>query len=147
MKALFLDIDGVLNRIHSTVLFGPGFDIEPGKAALVHRIQRETSCVIILSSGWRINSVQLPRVRELVGELYGLTPDLGSDGHLGFRGREIQQWLASPAAQTVSRYAILDDHRTFFPEQWPHLFLTNNHIGLTDEIADRVIAHLNQASS
>ncbi len=146
MKILFLDIDGVLNCILSTIRFGPGLDIEPQKATMVHRIQRETGCYIVLSSGWRLNSVQLPRVRAIVGELFDVTPNLGSNGHLGFRGLEIEEWLAVPRVQSVERYAILDDHRTFLSNQSPHLFLTNEHIGLTDEIADRVIAHLNQVA-
>jgi len=57
----------------------------------------------------------------------------------GIGGFEIMEWLnRHPGAR---RYAILDDSSDFLWGQ--HLFRTTWEDGLTDEIADAVIEHLN----
>jgi hypothetical protein len=55
------------------------------------------------------------------------------------RGTEIKTWLDSH--QDVSCYAILDDNTDFLVGQ--PLFKTSWDKGLTEEIAEKVISHLN----
>jgi membrane-bound lytic murein transglycosylase MltF len=44
----------------------------------------------------------------------------------------------------VERYAILDDDTDMLPEQLPNFFQTTWEEGLTEEIAEKVIAHLGE---
>lgn len=76
-----------------------------------------------------------------VCEFFDVTADLqrGAIWGMVYRGFEIKEWLdRHPGAR---RYAILDDTDDFLWGQ--HLFRTTWAEGLTDEIADQVIAHLN----
>jgi hypothetical protein len=54
-KYLFLDLDGVTHSVRNADdyrdEFGPYFYPEP--IALIHRLQKETGCDIVISSQWR----------------------------------------------------------------------------------------------
>jgi hypothetical protein len=56
------------------------------------------------------------------------------------RGYEIQAWLDLHPG--VTRYAILDDDCDMLLHQLPNHFRTVSELGITPEIAARVIAHL-----
>ena len=123
-KILFLDIDGVCNhqktreRQGNTKFIG----INPVMADRVRRIIAETGCKVVLSSSWRLFDLQR-------GAVWGMI----------YRGFEIKEWLdRHPGAK---RYEILDDSDDFLWGQ--HLFRTTWAEGLTDEIAQQVIDHLN----
>lgn len=142
-KILFLDIDGVCNnqktreRQGNTKFIG----IKPELAERVRRIVAETGCKVVLSSSWRLFPESAAYAAEHVCEFYDQTLDLqrGAVWGMIYRGFEIQEWLQRhPGAR---RYAILDDSSDFLWGQ--HLFRTTWAEGLTDEIADAVIAHLN----
>lgn len=56
MNLIFLDIDGCLNSYRTRLLYGHEKSVEtldPVALALVHKIVKETKCVICLSSEWR----------------------------------------------------------------------------------------------
>lgn len=142
-KILFLDIDGVCNhqktreRQGNTKFIG----INPAMAERVRRIVAETGCKVVLSSSWRLFPDSAKYAAEHVCEFYDQTLDLqrGAVWGMIYRGFEIKEWLdRHPGAR---RYAILDDSSDFLWGQ--HLFRTTWAEGLTDEIADAVIAHLN----
>lgn len=140
---LFLDIDGVCNNQKTRERQGKTkfIGIKPELAERVRRIIKETGCKVVLSSSWRLFPDSMKWAEENVCEFFDVTPDLqrGSIWGMVYRGFEIKQWV--DAHPGVNRYAILDDSHDFLWGQ--PLFRTTWAEGLTDEIADQVIAHLN----
>lgn len=137
-KILFLDIDGVVNSVNN---FNPKnttmYPLDRYCAFLVGRIQLQTGCKVVLSSSWRHNPEAVQEVSTNVVELFDITGDEGK-----YRGDEVQAWL--DRHQEVTKYAILDDDMDFYVYQAPNFFKTRfMEEGLTDEIAEAVIKHLN----
>lgn len=142
MKVLFLDIDGVCNsrkyakRRYMKTSIGGVIDIDPEAAKLVRHIIMHTGCSVVLSSTWRIWEHSRTLVREDVCDFIDVTVDWPREK----RGAEVQEWL--DRHPEVTNYAILDDDADFLPGQ--HLFKTTFEDGLTPEIAQAVIVHLNK---
>jgi hypothetical protein len=134
VKVLFLDIDGVVNS-RSTTNFKELYPIDPYMAFLVGKIQLDTGCKVVLSSSWRHHPDGVKVVKKRIVDVYDVTPSLK-----GSRGEEVHAWLLKHPG--VTQYAILDDDFDFHPDQ--PLFKTTFQDGLTEEIANQVIAHLNQ---
>jgi len=134
MKVLFLDIDGVVNSRDSTNFKDSLWPLDPYKAFLVGKIQLETGCKVVLSSSWRHHPDGVREVEKRIVRIIDTTPTL-----LDKRGQEVSAWLSEHPE--VTRYAILDDDSDFFEDQ--PLFKTTFESGLTDEIAESVIEHLN----
>lgn len=143
LKILFLDIDGVCNHQKTRERQGDTsfIGINPAMADRVRRIIAETGCKVVLSSSWRLFPDSKAWVEKMVCELFDVTPDLqrGAVWGMVYRGFEIKQWL--DAHPGTKQYAILDDSYDFLWGQ--HLFRTTWAEGLTDEITDNVISHLN----
>ncbi len=143
LKILFLDIDGVCNhqktreRQGNTKFIG----INPAMADRVRRIVAETNCKVVLSSSWRLFPDSRKWAEQEVCEFFDMTADLqrGAVWGMVYRGFEIKEWLDRHPG--TKQYAILDDSYDFLWGQ--HLFRTTWQDGLTDEIADNVILHLN----
>lgn len=138
MKILFLDIDGVVNSVKN---FNPKnntlYPLDRYCAFLVGRIVLQTGCKVVLSSSWRHDPKAVQSVSQSVVELFDITPTLGK-----YRGDEVQAWLDQHPE--VTKYAILDDDMDFYVYQAPNFFKTRfMEEGLTDEIAEAVIKHLN----
>lgn len=137
-KVLFLDVDGVLNNKDSKAL------LALSKPALrrLQKITEETNCHVIVSSTWRLwdyaysRLLRALRYRDI--EVAGVTPRLDT------RGLEIDAWLKQNLYTGV--YAILDDDTSMLDDQLPNFFQTDFDVGLTDEIAQEVIRHLNSAA-
>lgn len=138
MKVLFLDVDGVINkRDNYNPANNPGpYPIDAYCAFLVGRIQLQTGCEVVLSSSWRHHPEGVQNVSKRIVELLDVTPYSS-----GMRGDEIQMWLDKHPG--VDKYAILDDDMDFYVYQAPNYFNTTFEEGLTDEIAQAVIRHLN----
>lgn len=142
-KVLFLDIDGVCNnrrtreRQGNTKFIG----IKPELAERVRRIVKDTGCVVVLSSSWRLFPDSAKWAEQKVCKFIDKTIDMQKGKVFGVtdRGHEIKEWL--DRHPSVQQYAILDDDHHFLPDQW--LFQTTWEHGLTEEIADAVILHLN----
>lgn len=148
MKILFLDVDGVLNCVsyfatRTTPRDGRPRDIDPFRAALIHRILDATGAKVVVSSAWRLADASLAEVRAAVEPHYiDKTPLITSFARYVDRGEEIAAWLAEHS--DVEAYAIIDDDAdagvghgdNFFRTEW-------NGDGLNEEIVARVIAHLN----
>lgn len=118
--------------------------IDPYMALLVDRIIQATGCKVVLSSTWRLFEESRKEVKKQVCDFIDVTPRL----FMGIyapkeRGHEIKDWL--DRHPEVTRYAILDDNSDMLEEQLPNFFKTEwfGDGGLNQEIADRVIAHLN----
>lgn len=142
MKVLFLDIDGVCNSA-AWVKQGnnPWHGTDPAAVALVRQIIEATKCDVVLSSTWRLYPEARAVVKRDVCHFIDVTKDMQGGGKWGItdRGHEVQEWL--DRHPEVTQYAILDDNSDFLPHQW--LFKTTWEIGLTEDIADAVIHHLN----
>jgi len=142
MKILFLDIDGVVNSKESFKKGGmirePYSELDPYMAFMVGKIQLYTDCKVVLSSSWRHSFEAVQVLEKRICKMFDKTPVI--DGpHL--RGDEIQEWLRNHP--DVKRYAILDDDDDMLLEQLPNFFKTTWEHGLTEEIMNKVIAHLN----
>lgn len=145
MKVLFLDIDGVCNSRAYGMKVGTLWEVvDPAQAAMVRRIITTTGCKVVLSSTWRLYPNTREIVRQEVCDYIDVTPDMQEGAKWGFkdRGHEIQAWLDTHPE--VERYAILDDNSDMLPGQ--PLFLTTFEIGLTEQIATKVIKYLNYQS-
>jgi hypothetical protein len=139
MKVLFLDIDGVVNCSKTTQQHRGMIGIDPYMALLVGRIVEATSCIIVLSSSWRHSEDGCEEVRRQVMPFADVTPDFHGTTS---RGTEIKAWLGKHPE--VTRYAILDNNSDMLDEQMPNFFKTKWFgRGLTEEIANKVIDHLN----
>lgn len=143
MRVIFLDIDGVLNKLGTfdegcRTGIGPdgfiGMDSE-----LVERFNRlvvDVDADIVLSSSWRGD----PNWHEtmvrygIVDRFIDRTPRLK-----GIRGHEIYSWLKKN--REVREYAIIDDESDMLVLQKPHFFKTSYKEGLTEEICDQIRAH------
>lgn len=144
MKVLFLDIDGVCNSGDFAQAGNSLWNnTDPELCKLVQRIIKETGCKVVLSSTWRMYPDSRAAVRAQVCDYIDCTKDMQAGAKRGIveRGVEVQEWLDRHPA--VTHYAIIDDDADFLPNQW--LFKTTFQKGLTTEITEAVIAHLNAA--
>lgn len=137
MKILFLDIDGVVNSVTTAQRHRGMIGIDPYMALLVGRIIEATDASIVLSSSWRHDPGAREEVTKQVMPFIDVTPNFKGETS---RGTEIKAWL--DLHPEVTKYAILDDNEDMRTEQMPNFFKTSWSTGLTQEIADAIIAHL-----
>lgn len=138
MKILFLDIDGVLNCEFTFHTNQSAYPFDPYMSLLVHRIVEATGCKVVLSSSWRYHpdGVKVIEEKALI-KIHDITPKLRMSLS---RGAEVRQWLE--AHPEVERYAILDDNTDFYDDQKKNFFKCEWNTGLTEEVAKKVIEHL-----
>jgi hypothetical protein len=167
VKALFLDIDGVLNG-HEWDDEAKSCNIRRECVAHLNRVVRETGCKIVLSSAWRYmvhgGAMTLSgfwymlRTHGLVGHglsvIVGLTRkddesvdplDLKPDE----RARQIKDWLewwaddaqmrAAVGLDAITRFAAVDDEDQGFALHGIPAVITDGKRGMTAEDADRLI--------
>lgn len=167
-KYIFLDFDGVLNTgLYQNLLISQGkprgdemgafFDPEAVKQ--LERIVDTTHAYIVIESSWKYLGLKALRemwaTRQLPGRLIGITPSTASDswlltadpndidiemGHC--KGIEIASWLLDHAT-AEARYVIIDDEYVILDSQLPHFIMTNPFDGISEEVANRAIAILN----
>ena len=153
-KLIFLDIDGVLDTYKSHYMLD---------SVLLDRLGNilgRTGAWIVISSSWRSNDVAStvefmtdpdnPSVGSnpfpFTDKVVGITPILYSviDGDFdrpATRGEEIAAYLKE---HPCDNYVILDDCDEMQRDQWPHLVLVNDEVGLTDENVEKAVSILNQ---
>ena len=145
MRIIFLDIDGVLNRLSTfeqqrTVHTSQGFaEIEPELVARFNKLLIDADAHWVLISSWRHTErwrLDMFQMGMDVKRLVDRTPHLPGE----IRGKEIDEWLTKHA--NVERYAIIDDDSDMLPWQGRHFFQTDYAKGLTAEVAERVRLHL-----
>lgn len=143
MRVIFLDIDGVLNTVDTTVMFGGVIGIDPDLLDRFLDVKNRCEPVnVVLSSTWRMLPETLEHVKERI-PIFDVTPAFRNDFRPLDRGVEVAHWLAEHPE--VERYAIIDDHDTFLPEQKENFFHTNMGEGLTEEISERIVAHFDES--
>lgn len=138
MRALFLDIDGVLNHGDTDTYF------ETEKIEILNKILSETNASLVVTSTWRIGATPqemdelLASQGVLPGRVIGVTPYLDDQ-----REEEIYEWLHTWSDRYgIEKIAILDD-RSDLGQLVETLIKTNKTTGLTEQEANLVIQHLN----
>lgn len=145
MNTIFLDIDGVLNRLGTpeqgrTAVANDGFiGMDPELTARFNKLAEDTDSQIVLSSTWRLAPDWMETMKQYglcVERFVGRTPRHDTR----VRGHEIHEWLKdNPDA---GPYAIIDDDSDMLITQRGSFFHTSYITGLTEEICDRIRNHL-----
>lgn len=149
-KILFLDCDGVLNTwVTLSALGDPDFHIDASKVALVNEICATTGAEVVISSDWRFGMPH-PAFSDHLRKHFGATfTVLGEvDQRTGARINLISEWLDNNVFEDAT-FVILDDLDVFLgaPEALQRLrdkflFRTDPKVGLTREIADKIVERL-----
>lgn len=155
MKAIFLDIDGVLNsRAYDRERnWNEQTDVDETRMPLLKRIADESGAKIILSSTWREHWDKDPALCDVDGAYlnkifakYGLrihdkTPDFGRGAD---RPDEINGWLGS-AREKIEKFVIIDDYRYVWGSLSENVVQTEpvTGLGLEEEHVLKAIAILN----
>lgn len=132
-KAVFLDIDGVLNSYKYDRERGEEGNIDKSRLPLIKQLTYATNAKIVLTSSWRKHWSTCPEERDEIGEeidntfaeagltIYGKTPDIGD------RAIEISEWLKENP--NFTRFVILDDMFGSWGDYDDYLVKTNYRIG------------------
>jgi len=149
MKAIFLDIDGVLvTRRTLKERSGMRSVADPKCVYALNFLLRTSGAVLVVSSSWRfcgLNELQaIFDYWKVSFPIHGLTPDLTrKDGALYIgvpRGQEIQAYL--DANPEIKQFVILDDECDMAHLE-ADLLRTTFDDGLTEDIAHQAISKLN----
>ena len=137
MKVIFLDIDGVLNSVQSSIgEGGKSYDYEGLSrtgVGLLEKLCELTGAKIVVSSTWRSDGHEAIagafavcgwRSIIMSKTVVGTTPHLSKA-----RGHEIQNWLES--TPSASNYVIIDDDSDMLETQMDHFVKTDNVLGFT----------------
>lgn len=104
MKVLFLDIDGVLNRLGTKERFNGYLGVDKELLSrLLTWLKERPDVKVVLSSTWRLDPVFTKHLQMLGISWIDVTPDMHDLG----RGMEINHWLMKHL--DVTHIAILDD--------------------------------------
>lgn len=145
-RCIFLDFDGVLNSVASTIAYhhlrGPSKTIysesdrlDPIAIGLLKYLVDATDAEIVVSSTWRLN-YSLQEFKEIFAQ-YGWenAPFVSKTirgGINSVRGDEIKDWLDTrPASVAVDSYVIIDDDSDMLDDQLSHFVNTNGAVGFT----------------
>ena len=127
MKAIFLDIDGVLNSDETTNPRKFPYIVDNRLLNIFRELVRITEAKVVLSSTWRVDPVGL-----LAAKFYGVPfHDVCPDFPGAPRCEEVVSWLRTHPE--VVRYVVLDDDDDCLDEL--PLFQPSSKTGLTPEIA------------
>lgn len=130
---IFLDFDGVLNSLASTLALGGcgSRQFDPVCVRLMARLADAADAAVVISSAWRIGSnveelrLILSRYSEaLADRVVGVT---GSGGPQ--RGNEIAAWLAEHPNEHNRSFVIIDDDADMLDGQLPHFVQTRHRDG------------------
>ena len=159
MKAIFLDIDGVLNsysadpRYRSKSNCGCYTGIDKDKTKRLATIVEQTDAILVLTSSWKVNWNYFENriTKYLINHLKkkgnltlaGLTKERDAN----MRGSGIRNYLIQHPE--ILSWIVLDDE--IFPDYEkeniiPHLLKINGNYGLTDADAEAAIKMLNKRS-
>lgn len=138
MKAIFLDIDGVLNCRRTPNPRKLPYVVQPDLLAQLRRILEQTGAEVVLSSTWRYDPAGLFSAKRYGIPFVDVIPDLPDRP----RRDEILAWL--DAHSEVDRFAVIDDEDDELDDL--PLFQPSPATGLSDDVADGVAAYLNGAT-
>jgi hypothetical protein len=143
MKIIFLDIDGVLNTHFDYDRYGFSY-IDNGLVEILKAIVYATESKIVLSSTWRVaeedKKIVRSHLRYNLLDFIDCTPVLTRLP----RAEEIKLWLKEHPE--VQKFAILDDSDNAGIGLEDNFFQTNPYVGLTNEIAQKIINYFNKDS-
>lgn len=165
-KFIFLDIDGVIAT--PTYIKEGQWALNPEKQLLLGEILDKTKANIVLSSSWRLSTLEETK-EYMVSEDFMFTEYLvgvtirayqwlerGTGIHLSIpRGVEIKQWIDTHIHSNNGKdwkrkevgkdftYVILDDGKDMLLEQKDYFINTDGEIGLTKEHVEQAIKILN----
>ena len=153
MKAIFLDIDGVLNNTKHCVklcdkLLGKEqywalyraisqmpFDYKC--CQLLQKLIQKTRATVVLSSIWRGNKKNIDIIEKFAGiKINDRTPILNT-----IRGEEIELYLNNH--KEISRYVIIDDDSDMLESQKPYFCLVDRIVGFSKENYKKCLEILN----
>jgi len=135
MKAIFLDIDGVLNCKTTPNPRKFPFMVDPILLKRLKRLIGLTGAEVVLSSSWRFDPAGL-----FSAKCYGIPfSDTTPDEPGRPRCEEIRDWLH--AHSNVERFIVIDDEDDQL-DPLP-LFQPSRKTGLTEEMVDAAAAYLN----
>lgn len=136
MKVLFLDIDGVLNRlgmVYPSVVSKP---IDSDLASRLNRILLLTDARVVISSTWRhlihnghydlYGFAHMLKTHGIHADVIGITGPSNGEG----RGKQIRNWLRENL--TIKDYVVLDDDDTEMSWHGERYIRVNSTTGLTD---------------
>lgn len=129
MKVIFSDIDGVYNTpaVRASDHNGAYLAVEIDKIMAVKQIALKHGAQLVISSSWRFTH---PDEARALG--FPLHEDWRTIARMDQnRGLEVKEWLSRHPE--VERYAILDDHNDFLPDQQQELIWVCTDQALTDE--------------
>jgi hypothetical protein len=142
MKVIFLDVDGVLNSgffLHN-IREAYGDDIDRKLLQILADVVQTTDAKVVISSFWRYDD-------KLMAMLFCAFREFGiEDSIIGFtpltiedppRVEEIITWL-----EGYDRYVIIDDDKSAGIGMGARFFLTDAKVGITEQIARRMIEYL-----
>jgi hypothetical protein len=144
---VFLDFDGVINRITDTGYAPPHPSLAP---ELVNRVDRLAACAdatVVVSSSWRENYsvpelAALLKLPSLSRRLVDVTPIYERVPKKKYvRAAEVNDWMASHGGGAP--FVILDDaaRHGFDPARFVHI---NGKLGITDTNVDAALDILRQ---
>lgn len=165
MKLVFIDLDGVLNsdfffqyKKETTNIKFQNEDIDPIALSLLHWIFEKTSCFGVVSASCRfsydideLNNMLFPGWDD--SPIIGKTPSIihkiaietiHTNEDQAPRGCEIDNYIRTCQHQ-IEDYIILDDDSDMLLKQHPHFYQCDSWCGLTNNIAHKVINHLNRS--
>ena len=131
---IFLDFDGVLNSLRSTLAFGGcgRHQFDAVAVDLMARLAGKADARVVVSSAWRIGQT-VEGLRIILGEysttlaarVIGMTPR-----GLECRGAEIAQWLAENPSEHNRSFVIVDDDADMLDGQLPRFVQTRHRDGI-----------------
>lgn len=164
LKILFLDIDGVLNNVSSKTMWvcGPcNYGIDPNNVKVLKKIIKKTDSKIVWITSWRRHpdnfiwyfstyshfSNPFPEIREKLKKFTYSEYPIAPHTYGGNKSNDVSLWFKDnklDITKNECKFAILDDQDDEGLEIYKNSFFrTDIQTGLTDELADKVIAHLN----
>jgi len=142
MKAIFLDVDGVLNNNHTrTVTFDGWCFVDDYLVARLARLVRESGAKIILSSTWRDGwnradeTLNEPFFNQLRDKLKSYGMEIWDALPLPMcprRSQAIQVWFDGHRHLDIESYVILDDGNDM-DQFTSHFVWINPRYGIRDE--------------
>lgn len=159
MKILFLDIDGVCNKGHC---FDPSQGCRSIQWELVQHLNEvvnQTDCRLVISSAWRdyiySGHYSLAGFGHML-RTHGLLPPCGAAdvvvgvtekdtrefGRCNDRAKQCKNWLQENSYLEITHYAAVDDVSHEFAKYDIPFVKTDPDVGLTEELANKLIAIL-----
>jgi hypothetical protein len=137
VNIIFLDIDGVLNKKRDQ---NKENFIDDKLIHILKTILNKTDAKIVLSSTRRLykdaKKIVKKRLLQKEIEILSTTPKIGDSSN---RSKEIKRWLRDHL--NIKKYAIIDDREDAGYDMEKNFFQTNPKIGLTYDIAEKIVDH------